>query len=408
MKESLIQFFNNHKKVYIYGCNEPQRLLGKYFEIEGRNISGFVVSDSQDAYDDVLKIGEIVFQKEEIGIIVAVLDIYYNDIIPNLIKLGFKIEDIYFFDLAERNKICSLFGPCTEYEVEDFVNIKNEYQEYCLNVIEKCKKEYYYMFCIHFSLGDLVQVFQLNKDFEERYNSKLYYFITEKQKIIAEICHLSNYIIIDKNDISKYSIDAKYLYRLNIHMFETIFMNIPIKGVPFVVPFLIKFRNLLNEDVFTKHFSLWLRLDNKKIEAPAILKVSNSLRMKIGKTMLSKIVLLAPEATSIKSPDVHFWTIIANREINEGNTVVVNSFMDSYQIPNTINLNLSLRELLELAGNCLRVYSIRSGFCDCIAGMQGELNVYYWNDNELRYFGLQNNYINCGKRINELLIDSVD
>ncbi len=407
MNELLFEFIKKHSTTYIYGDTEKHFILKNYIESRGYIINGLVVSDSQKVTSaDVVNLSKIAPNNGTVGIVVAVLDKYYNEIVPNLINEGFKVDDIYFLPINERDTICTDFGKSAVKETYDIRLIKDAYADYCQRIIGACEAESYYMYCVHFDLGDLVQVFQLKQEFEEKYKAKLLFFITDKQRVVADICNVTDYVVVEKIRVENSNIDKSKMIELDILLFESFFMNIPLKGMPFVIPFGVKFRGMLNEKCFANHFSGWLNLDIENVECPQVLPISDTLKKKIGNLDLNKVVLIAPEANSMNMPQKNFWINLAEEEKRKGNIVITNAVNKDNLIPDTLDYNLTLRELFELAGNSKKVYSMRSGLCDCIAGMRGELNVYYWTQSDASYFGIRKNYAKKLGAVNEYLIDS--
>lgn len=407
MNEELTNFLNNHKTVYIYGYSENHKLIKRYIEQNGFRIEGYIVSKSHQVDEcNVHLLNDVEATEENVGIIIAVQSKYYNEIIPSLICRKYSIDDLYFLDLAERNTIYALFGENQVYEAEDYRDIVRRYFYYSKEIIRKCNNDCFYMYCVHFDLGDLVQIFQMDRKFLEKYEAPIFYFINKNQRPIAEMCYVKNYLIVDKIDLQGMMIDKSQESAMNIQMFETVFMSLPVKGIPFVIPFMIRFRSLLKEDIFSQHFMNWMGYNYQKISSPKILDISDSLRAKIQKYNLDKIALIAPEANSMETPKMDFWMKLAKYLENLGYIVVTNAVNKMFFIPDTIDLNLSLKELLELSGNCGIVYSMRSGLCDCISGRTKEFNIFYWTSSSAEYFGIKNNYQIGGENIHEWLIDS--
>jgi len=104
--EDMVAFCNNYSRVYIYGTGHNQEYLLKYFDMCDIKIEGFVVTDlSRDIPDWVYRKMPIkdvftVMSEEGSGIIVALPDRYYNNVIPRFREKGFTD----YFIMSEHNK----------------------------------------------------------------------------------------------------------------------------------------------------------------------------------------------------------------------------------------------------------------------------------------------------------------
>lgn len=390
-------FISRHNEIYIYGYGDAQKVFKEYYSNLGANIEGFIISDGREKkQNDVWCLGEILPKANEIGIIVAIQEKYYNDVIPQLLKKGFDISDIFLLDSIERNKIYVLYGKNEEYDIDDFANLKELYFEYARQIMKKCKADEYNMYCCRFELGDLVYVFRMKKQFEKKYNTRINYIITERQKVVAELCEVFDYIIVDKIKLPQTNLSKERMRLLELQMFETIFMNMPCIGIPFVVPFMIRIRILLNENTFCEHFSKWLGLGKCSIEAPKKIGVSKKFSERLNKIApINNIVLMAPEANSMPLLDMNGWIKLAEKLKNKGFKVVTNCIDEKNHIPGTIRLEMSLQELFELGYNCHSVYSLRSGLCDCLSGRDEGLYVIYWSEPQRDYVSLEKNFVRC-------------
>lgn len=105
--EDMIRFCKRYRQIYIYGRSERQEYLLKYFDMCGVRISGFVVTKKKDQDDEgfcyrkapVVEFESIKDDKNT-GVILALSDKYYHQIIPGFRKNGY--ED--YFMMTEFNK----------------------------------------------------------------------------------------------------------------------------------------------------------------------------------------------------------------------------------------------------------------------------------------------------------------
>lgn len=105
--EDMINFCHNYSKVYIYGRGVQQEYLLKFFDMIDIQIEGYVVTTKKSGDDecfqyrkmDVVEFEEIKDQKE-IGVILALSDKYFGQLIPLFRKMNFD----RFFVMSEYNK----------------------------------------------------------------------------------------------------------------------------------------------------------------------------------------------------------------------------------------------------------------------------------------------------------------
>lgn len=105
--EDMMQFCKKYEHIYIYGRAVQQEYLLKFFDMSDVNIDGFVVSNKKDGDDEnfiyrkmpVIEYEDIK-ERKDTGVILALSDKYYHQIIPKFRKDNF---DRYFM-MTEYNK----------------------------------------------------------------------------------------------------------------------------------------------------------------------------------------------------------------------------------------------------------------------------------------------------------------
>lgn len=105
--EDMIKFCKEYKKIYIYGRSEQQEYLLKYFDMCDIKITGFVVTKKKEQDDQCfcyrqLPVTEFetIREDKEAGVILALPDKYYHQIIPMFRKAEYK----NYFMMTEFNK----------------------------------------------------------------------------------------------------------------------------------------------------------------------------------------------------------------------------------------------------------------------------------------------------------------
>ncbi len=101
-------FCQQYTHIFIYGCEEKQRMLWKYLEITGIRIAGYVIS--QRIHREMVREGIPIylpeeleshgFSKDETAFLLALPGAYYNDVLCTLQRLDYE----HFFYMSEHNK----------------------------------------------------------------------------------------------------------------------------------------------------------------------------------------------------------------------------------------------------------------------------------------------------------------
>ncbi len=127
--EDMMEFCRNekYKKLYIYGKGENQEYLLKYFDMCKVDIAGYVVTYQNEEEDCFLyrkmpvKLADEILGMEGVGIILALSDRYFGQIIPMFRKAGFKD----YFIMSEFNKraIAMQMKPRTKEEMTFEINL---------------------------------------------------------------------------------------------------------------------------------------------------------------------------------------------------------------------------------------------------------------------------------------------
>lgn len=85
---------------------------------------------------------------------------------------------------------------------------------------------------------------------------------------------------------------------------------------------------------------------------------------------INKFVILSPEAISLNSPDMAFWTKLAKEFNNLGYSVFCNITKEESYIPGTYTTQLSLKELYSVAKYSKAIIGLRSGLMDFLASIE--------------------------------------
>ena len=117
-----------------------------------------------------------------------------------------------------------------------------------------------------------------------------------------------------------------------------------------------------------------------------------------------KTVLILPEATSVLGPSRLFWTHLI-KMLKKKNFIVLTNIIDTQKQPlfeGTVNIDLSLEELVALSLACHDVYALRSGICDLIFTKENHLHIYYPTEAIRNIFSLKDMF--QAKNVDEILL----
>lgn len=97
------------EKVYVYGNGILGNAMKKWFEKEKLDYAGVIVSKKYKKLKNEFEIDEVYDEKESTGIVLAVDEKYYTDIVYNICKNGYC--HILFFSSDEKKEnfkyVCS-------------------------------------------------------------------------------------------------------------------------------------------------------------------------------------------------------------------------------------------------------------------------------------------------------------
>lgn len=253
-----------------------------------------------------------------------------------------------------------------------------------LKNLELSQDKYYY-FCAA-GLGDTFLTCGFLKKLKEKLNSDICLLIKKSHKVIMDMYNISDYIIVDYNDIDLKKLSDKsitpqkgkiYLAHPAFHkelwgFFEGIYYQTS------TIPFLDWFKTFLGLE------------DNIELELPEKTpQLSDDFKERLNKIApLDKIVLFIPDATSMKPLLPSYWKDLAKDLKNQGYYIITNAVNKKDCIEATQYLNMTVEEVVALALNCAKVYSLRNGLCDLIYSKGKDLTVLYPTHNAAYIFSL--------------------
>ena len=138
----MIEFCKKYEGVYIYGNLEPQQMLAKYLLLAGMPFLGFIISWKDKAEEQGTTMGFPVIwpgaleDADKKGILLAISEYSYNDIVPLLINL--KLTNLFFVNELNRFAIAQKMKPASK----DFFWFE-------INIVEHCNLNC--QMCDHFA-----------------------------------------------------------------------------------------------------------------------------------------------------------------------------------------------------------------------------------------------------------------
>lgn len=253
-----------------------------------------------------------------------------------------------------------------------------------LKNLELSQDKYYY-FCAA-GLGDTFLTCGFLKKLKEKLNSDICLLIKKSHKVIMDMYNISDYILVDYNDIDLKKLSDKcltpqegkiYLAHPAFHkelweFFEGIYYQTS------TVPFLDWFKAFLGLEN-----NIELELPEK---TPDLTKDFNERLNLIAP--LDKIVLFIPDATSMKPLPSSHWAQLTTDLKNQGYHIITNVSDAKNCLKGTQYIDMTVEEVVALALNCAKVYSLRNGLCDLIYSKGKDLTVFYPTHNAAYIFSL--------------------
>jgi len=237
--------------------------------------------------------------------------------------------------------------------------------------------------------GDTLILCGFKEALEALYGASINFIIKPKHEIIMKMYDIEDYSIQDFSEDELYKIAEAN--------------PIPQKGSLFVAhPLFLNEKGLL--DAFNKNKISFLNLHRKNLKLNDITEFKPPIKYPdLAKKFkqyietlasLDKIVLIAPEAKSLKGINSHFFEELV-KDLNSKGYTVISSVVDKCNmLKGSIYLPLNLEEAVALSMVCHSVYATRSGFCDLIAPVAKNLTVFYPDIQAYNAFNLRKIYNN--------------
>lgn len=241
-----------------------------------------------------------------------------------------------------------------------------------LGVLKNLKLNNTIAFICPCGFGDTLILCGFKDALEALYDANIHFIIKPKHEVIMKMYNIERY--------SMHNFNEEDLYRIAQEN------PTPQKGHLFVAhPLFLNKQGLL--DAFNENKISFLNLHRKNlklsdisefkapIKYPALTETFIARIEKIAP--LNKIILIFPEAKSLKSINSHFFTELVE-DLKANDYTIISSVIDKCNtIKGTKYVEMNVEEALALSLNCHSVYASRSGFCDLMAPIATNLTVYY-------------------------------
>lgn len=411
---NLESFSNRFDEIRIFGKGFYGALIYKYLKQYNIEVSGFVVSDEQytKGEADTISLSELsnlIKEGINVGIIIALSENHYYEVFYNLKIAEVDKTRCYLISGGEKGTIREYEKLRDEHGVARSIS---SYEEFYSNVY-RCNIPGRLNLVCHQHLGDTCILLGLKNEIENHYKNEINYIIKEAQSCIPQMYGITSYKTVDfdelfENDLAKgFSEEELESFRSDIR--EKMFSNFPQIQVPFVTA---SFR--WNErwepewKTVVNSRARMLGMDTTMINPPSgSIEPSEHLMEFVEKEGgWDKMVLVAPEARANPQISLEYWKNIVSKLKKEGFTVVCNAMRKENRLEGTLDLDLSVSDLIALGQRCHEIHSTRSGLCDCLAARGIALHVYYTNDldREFDYYSLNNNFY-LDDPVTEVMLD---
>lgn len=239
-------------------------------------------------------------------------------------------------------------------------------------MIKKLNKNEYYLLspC---GLGDTMALCGFKDALEKKLDGKVNFIIKKSHEVVLKMYGYDNYIIenFSLNDLEKIK-NTKQPQKGKLYIAHPIYTTNKES--------LNKFTNL--NITFLEFYREFLGLnENTEYKYPIYYpELSEDLKKNLEKIApLNKIILLAPEATSVPKIDVSQWNNLIKELKKQGFVVVLNSIKPNKKLSGAIHIPMTIDDAVALGISCAGIYSTVSGFCNLVFKKQKNMNIYYPN-----------------------------
>lgn len=256
-----------------------------------------------------------------------------------------------------------------------------------------------YYFLLPYGLGDTMIMCGFKEVWEKANRAKIHFLIKPSHKIVMDMYKIKDYSLINFSCLDFFSLGEAVplptmgkcyvahpeFHRELLYMFDEISTNMPSVKTSFL-------------NWYKKFLSLPLDTEFKQpVWYP---KISTVLENKLQKIApIDKIVVLIPEANSIKINNKKFWKkIIKELPKDLIPITVVNNKKNT--IKGIKNLELDLYDTVALLLKVNKSFILRNGLCDIIARKINKLTIIYDSIFTLEVYSLKN----FNQNINEIVM----
>jgi hypothetical protein len=274
-----------------------------------------------------------------------------------------------------------------------------------LQIVPKYKQNNAYNILLYMHVGDDFFRIAVSRFL----HGNIHYIIPETYICLMKLFNITNYTILNIDNIVNNFVQnrlnlSKVCYdTFKFKCIESFCKSFPNKQEPFII-----YSHNINYKMYLKKFKIKTMVDficaclgikkhKYKIDVNTINypQITQATHERIQNIDLQKLIIIAPEARSDEMFDKAIWEKITSNLIKMGYTVIENIQNNENHILGTLNYNLNLEELLQIAMACRAVFSIRSGLCDILAGKGKDLHILYTKEryNDLKpFFSLRENF----------------
>ena len=307
----------------------------------------------------------------------------------------------------------------TEQNINDnheFVNIDEIFikvRAFYNFILNNCSKDCYNL-VLHRHLGDSFVILCLKKFFEDKYNTKIHFFVKPRQELLMKMFGIEDYTVFDITkflDIKDYTTEVEisatqYIDKIEENLYISLFTSIPVLNFPFIcgVVDFIKCKSPYKN--FIHGWSVMLGLDVEQVDSPKLnVELSQCALNKLVGINLDKVICFAPEANSCKEINIDFWNTLIDTLNQKGYYIIVNSVNKENKIKFANYIDFSLYEFIAVASHSKAVFTIRSGLADILANVQKNCYVFSTEEIYCDYFYM-NKIFNLPYKVNEIRVNT--
>ena len=382
------------KQVIIFGCTTYARDIRDALRANGIEISAVVDNSTNKVGTSCL--GVCVYAPEEYlspfdeNKTVVVCSKYYFEMIRQIELIGYR----------EGSNILNIDLSVISWEVNDslaatqkaYLDVKKGYDKY-IEIIEKYNRNYKLFLCPYPGTGDIYLACSFFDEYLKKQKIEKYIFAVIRNNCakVAELFDVENIEIISETEMQLLLKAWQFLGDNLVNLKPLLHWGVGWRCKKELYPDKfpqISFADMLRYDVYGLNEFTAMKRPQNQGNMDYVVALFKQLGLKEGKT-----VILAPYAGSFVSEmSTEQWDVLAEMLIEKGYTVCTNCYGNEKPVKNTVPIQFSYKEavnVLEYAGTFV---ALRSGLCDVVSPAKCKMIIIYeegFNAGSYSFFSLK-------------------